>query len=226
MGNFMGRTHWFLLASAMLFAGTGCAAGGSAVSIIRDVDAIQVMSPEEVTAMRSTLVPTLVKDGSQVATDDSVREDATANTIPLNEDKRPPELKLFDAFKSFSGCLEDAGEGIRGDLQDPNNPAYQDPAYLELIQKCAARSDIVNVLEEVSTSRANLTPEEIKAKNEGFVVISDCLKKKGWKIETTIDASGLITPSQFQSADGELNDRDLNQCISETGLNDAIEDGA
>jgi len=222
----MGRTHWFLLASAMLFAGTGCAAGGSAVSIIRDVDAIQVMSPEEVTAMRSTLVPTLVKDGSQVATDDSVREDATADTIPLNEDKRPPELKLFDAFKSFSGCLEDAGEGIRGDLQDPNNPAYQDPAYLELIQKCAARSDIVNVLEEVSTSRANLTPEEIKAKNEGFVVISDCLKKKGWKIETTIDASGLITPSQFQSADGELNDRDLNQCISETGLNDAIEDGA
>ena len=222
----MGRTHWFLLASAMLFAGTGCAAGGSAVSIIRDVDAIQVMSPEEVTAMRSTVVPTLVKDGSQVATDDSVREDATADTIPLNEDKRPPELKLFDAFKSFSGCLEDAGEGIRGDLQDPNNPAYQDPAYLELIQKCAARSDIVNVLEEVSTSRANLTPEEIKAKNEGFVVISDCLKKKGWKIETTIDASGLITPSQFQSADGELNDRDLNQCISETGLNDAIEDGA
>ena len=222
----MGRTQWLLLVSAMLLAGTGCASGGSAVYIIREVDAIQVMSPEEVTAMRSTLVPALVNDGSQVATDDSVREDATADTIPLNEDKRPPELKLFDAFKSFSGCLEDAGEGIRGDLQDPNNPAYQDPAYLELIQKCAARSDIVNVLEEVSTSRANLTPEEIKAKNEGFVVISDCLKKKGWKIETTIDASGLITPSQFQSADGELNDRDLNQCISETGLNDAIEDGA
>lgn len=222
----MGRTQWLLLVSAMLLAGTGCASGGSAVYIIREVDAIQVMSSEEVTAMRSTLVPALVNDGSQVATDDSVREDATADTIPLNEDKRPPELKLFDAFKSFSGCLEDAGEGIRGDLQDPNNPAYQDPAYLELIQKCAARSDIVNVLEEVSTSRANLTPEEIKAKNEGFVVISDCLKKKGWKIETTIDASGLITPSQFQSADGELNDRDLNQCISETGLNDAIEDGA
>ena len=84
----------------------------------------------------------------------------------------------------------------------------------------------MNVLEEVSTSRANLNPEEIKAKNEGFVVIADCLKKKGWKIETTIDASGLITPSQFQSADGELNDRDLNQCLTETGINDAIEDGA
>ncbi len=222
----MGRTPWLLLASVMLVVGTACAPGGSAVSIIRDVDAIQVMSPEEVTAMRSTLVPALMNEGTQVATDDSIPDDATADTIPLNEDKRPPELKLFDAFKSFSGCLEDAGEGIRGDLRDPNNPAYQDPAYLELVQKCAARSDIVNVLEEVSTSRANLTPEEIKAKNEGFVVISDCLKKKGWKIETTIDASGLITPSQFQSADGELNERDLDQCLTETGINDAIEDGA
>lgn len=222
----MGRTHRLLLVSALLVAGTACASAGNAVSIVRDVDAIQVMTPEEVTAMRSTLVPALLNDDSQVETDGSVPDDATADTIPLNEDKRPPELKLFDAFKSFSGCLEDAGEGIRGDLQDPNNPAYQDPAYLELIQKCAARSDIVNVLEEVSTSRANLTPEEIKAKNEGFVIISDCLKKKGWKIETTIDASGLITPSQFQSADGELNERDLNQCLTETGINDAIEDGA
>jgi len=226
MGNFVRRTRWLILASAAVVAGTGCASADNAVSVIRDVDAIQVMSPEEVVAMRSTLVPGLMNDGTQVETDGSDPEDSTADTIPLNEDKRPAELKLFDAFKSFSGCIEDAGEGIRGDLQDPNNPAYQDPAYLELIQKCAARSDIVNVLEEVSTSRANLTPEEIKAKNEGFVVISDCLKKKGWRIETTIDASGLITPSQFQSADGELNDRDLNQCLTETGISDAIENGA
>ena len=217
--------RWLILASAVVVTGTGCASAGNAVSIVRDVDAIQVMSPEEVTAMRSTLVPALVSDGSQVKTDGSDPEDSTADTIPLNEDKRPAELKLFDAFKSFSGCIEDAGEGIRGDLQDPNNPAYQDPAYLELIQKCAARSDILNVLDEVSTSRANLTPEEIKSKNEGFVLISECLKKKGWKIETTIDASGLITPSQFQSADGELNDRDLNQCLTETGINEAIEGG-
>ncbi|MBJ7426959.1 MAG: hypothetical protein JHD22_08465, partial [Ilumatobacteraceae bacterium] len=57
MGIFIGRSRWLLLVSAMLVAGSGCAAGGSAVSIIREVDAIQVMSPEEVTAMRSTLVP-------------------------------------------------------------------------------------------------------------------------------------------------------------------------
>ena len=39
----------------MLVAGTGCASGGSAVSIIRDIDAIQVMTPEEVTALRDII---------------------------------------------------------------------------------------------------------------------------------------------------------------------------
>jgi hypothetical protein len=191
---------------------------------------IQVMTPEEVTAMRSTLVP--VGDGSDNSgtTDESTAgEDAsntTSDTIPLNKDDRPPELKLFDAFSKFSGCIKDSGETIRGDLQDPSNPAYQDPAYLEVVQKCAARSDIVNILNEVSTTRANLTPDEIKTRNEAFVVLSDCLKKKGWKIDTSIDSSGLINPTTFQSADGDLNQRDLDSCLTETGINDAIESGA
>ena len=188
------------------------------------------MTPEEVTAMRSTLVP--VGDGSDNSgtTDEpTAGEDAsntTSDTIPLNKDDRPPELKLFDAFSKFSGCIKDSGETIRGDLQDPNNPAYQDPAYLEVVQKCAARSDIVNILNEVSTTRANLTPDEIKTRNEAFVVLSDCLKKKGWKIDTSIDSSGLINPTTFQSADGDLNQRDLDSCLTETGINDAIENGA
>jgi len=209
---------------------SSCGSSSQTTTIIRDVDAIQVMTPEEVTAMRSTLVP--VGDGSDNSgtTDESTAgEDAsntTSDTIPLNKDDRPPELKLFDAFSKFSGCIKDSGETIRGDLQDPNNPAYQDPAYLEVVQKCAARSDIVNILNEVSTTRANLTPDEIKTRNEAFVVLSDCLKKKGWKIDTSIDSSGLINPTTFQSADGDLNQRDLDSCLTETGINDAIENGA
>jgi len=181
--------------------------------------------------MRSTLVP-VNEDSSTSAAGDSgapgtpSTDPGSADTIPLNKDNRPPELKLFDAFSQFSGCIKDSGESIRGDLQDPNNPAYKDPAYLEIIQKCAARSDIVNVLNEVSTTRANLKPDEIKTRNEAFVVLSDCLKKKGWKIETSIDSSGLINPTTFQSADGDLNQRDLDQCLTETGINDAIENGA
>ena len=209
---------------------SSCGSSSQTTTVIRDVDAIQVMTPEEVTAMRSTLVP--VGDGSDNSgtTDESTAgEDAsntTSDTIPLNKDDRPPELKLFDAFSKFSGCIKDSGETIRGDLQDPNNPAYQDPAYLEVIQKCAARSDIVNILNEVSTTRANLSPDDIKTRNEAFVLLSDCLKKKGWKIDTAIDSSGLINPTTFQSADGDLNQRDLDSCLTETGINDAIENGA
>ncbi len=210
---------------------SACGSASQTSTIVRDVDSVQVMTPEEVTAMRSTLVPINENSsgdvsGDSVAPGDPSTDSGSADTIPLNEDNRPAELKLFDAFSKFSSCLKDSGETIRGDLQDPNNPAYQDPAYLEIIQKCAARSDIVNVLNEVSTTRANLTPDEIKTRNEGFVLLSDCLKKKGWKIDTSIDSSGLINPTTFQSADGDLNQRDLDQCLTETGINDAIENGA
>lgn len=204
---------------------TACGSTSQTTTVVRDVDAIQVMTPEEVAAMRSTLVP-LVDAPDDSVEGSVVPGEESTDTIPLNQDNRPPELKLFDAYSEFSGCIKDAGETIRGNLQDPNNPAYKDPAYLEVIQKCAARSDIVNVLQEVSTTRANLEPDEIKTRNEAFVLLSDCLKKKGWKIETSIDSAGLINPTQFQSADGDLNQRDLDQCLTETGINDAIENGA
>lgn len=212
------------LANSVLLL-TACGSAGQTTTVVRDVDAIQVMTPEEVTAMRSTLVPAIQSSVDEVDSSLTARE-RTSDTIPLNQDNRPPELKLFDAYAEFSGCIKDAGQTIRGDLQDPNNPAYQDPAYLEVIQKCAARSDIINVLQEVGTTRANLEPDEIKTRNEAFVALSGCLKKKGWKIETSIDSSGLINPTQFQSADGDLNQRDLDQCLTETGINDAIENGA
>lgn len=212
------------LANSVLLL-TACGSAGQTTTVVRDVDAIQVMTPEEVTAMRSTLVPGIQSSVDEVDSSLTAGE-TTSDTIPLNQDNRPPELKLFDAYAEFSGCIKDAGQTIRGDLQDPNNPAYQDPAYLEVIQKCAARSDIINVLQEVGTTRANLEPDEIKTRNEAFVALSGCLKKKGWKIETSIDSSGLINPTQFQSADGDLNQRDLDQCLTETGINDAIENGA
>lgn len=208
-----------------VFLLSACGSAGQTTTVVRDVDAIQVMTPEEVTAMRSTLAPAIQSSVDEVDSSLAAGE-TTSDTIPLNQDNRPPELKLFDAYSEFSGCIKDAGQTIRGDLQDPNNPAYQDPAYLEVIQKCAARSDIINVLREVGTTRASLEPDEIKTRNEAFVALSGCLKKKGWKIETSIDSAGLINPTQFQSADGDLNQRDLDQCLTETGINDAIENGA
>ena len=189
---------------------------------LRNADDIQVMTPEQVAAMKATAT-TMAPNQDEGSPDSS---DVSSDTIPLNQDDRPPELKLFDAFAEFRGCIEDSGETIRGNLQDPNNPAYQDPEYLQLVQKCAARSDIINVLNEVQATRESLTPEQIEQRNEAFKLLSDCLKKRGWTIETATDAQGLINPTRFESADGDLNDRDINQCLSETGINDAIENGA
>ena len=202
-----------------------CGASSSQTIVLRNADDIQVMSPEEVAAIRATattFAPGSSDPGDTVPTDAPSTSD---DTIPLNQDDRPPELKLFDAYAKFRGCIEDSGETIRGNLQDPSNPAYQDPAYLELVQKCAARSDIINVLNEVQATRTSLTPDQIQERNEAFKLLSECLKKRGWKIETATDAQGLINPTTFQSADGDLNDRDINQCLSETGINDAIENG-
>jgi hypothetical protein len=212
--------RWELGVIALVLAGCG---GTSTESLtLRNADDIQVMTPEQVAAMKATAT-TMAPNQNGEAPGSS---DVSTDTIPLNQDDRPAELKLFDAFAEFRGCIEDSGETIRGNLQDPNNPAYQDPEYLQLVQKCAARSDIINVLNEVQATRESLTPEQIEQRNEAFKLLSDCLKKRGWTIETATDAQGLINPTRFESADGGLNDRDIDQCLSETGINDAIENGA
>lgn len=208
------------VASVALFA---CGGSADTTIVLRNADDIQVMSPEAVAEMRASAT-TSPATGDPSGADSSSAEDST-ETIPLNQDDRPAELKLFDAYSEFQGCIEDSGETIRGNLQDPNNPAYQDPAYLEVIQKCAARSDIINVLNEVESTRTSLTPEQIEERNIAFKLLSDCLKKRGWKIETSVDAQGLINPTRFESADGGLDDRDIDQCLTETGINDAIENG-
>ncbi len=201
-----------------------CGSDSSATIVLRDADDIQVMTPEEVAAMKASAT-TIATDGNLSSDGSPPPASESGDTIPLNEDDRPAELKLFDAYAEFRGCIEDSGETIRGNLQDPNNPAYQDPEYLELIQKCAARSDIINVLNEVEATRTSLTPEQIEERNVAFKLLSECLKKRGWKIETAVDAQGLINPTRFESAEGDLDDRDINQCLSETGINDAIENG-
>jgi hypothetical protein len=45
------------------------------------------------------------------------------------------------------------------------------------------------------------------------------LKKRGWTVETTVGDNGIIQPRVFASPDGGINDRDIEQCITETGIN-------
>ncbi len=188
-------------------------------TLIRGADDVKVMDPEEVARLRLPTVTTLAPTGTTGSgAPDGAPDESTAETIPLNEDDRPPEVRLFEAYGNFRECLEDKGYGIDGNLTDPNNPAYQDAAYREAVTTCAARTDIVTVLQEVQATRANLTPEQVEQRNEVFITLRDCLVDKGWEVETTTSEIGLLEPKVFQNADGELDEREINQCLSEQNL--------
>ena len=215
-----GRAITGLFGAVMVLI-TGCSAD-STVTVVRDADDVQVMSPEQVLQQRLPAVTTTVPGASDSSVPAGAGQPpattAAADTIPLNQDDRPPEVRLFAAFGEFRGCLEDKGYVIEGNLLDPNNPAMQDSAYRDAVITCAARSDIVAVLQEVQATRANLTPEEVEQRNEVFVALRDCLREKGWTVEATTSEIGLLEPTEFHDADGELDERDINQCLSEMNI--------
>jgi hypothetical protein len=198
-------------------------------TVVRSADDVQVLTPTQVAQARAAMAPLTTTPPSPAPGDTStaakaggsVPGTAVGDTVPLNKDNRPPELKLFDAYGKFKSCIEDAGYTIQGNLQDPNNPAYKDPEYVKVVTTCAARTDIVEILKEMQTTRANLTPPEVEVRHKAFKLLEKCLKARGWKIESTTDKIGLINPSVFQGPDGTLNERDINQCVTETGINKA-----
>lgn len=196
---------------------TACAPSGSATVrlIVRDPDQIQVMSPAQVAAMKGTSSG----QTNGVATVDGA---STSDTVPLNEDNRPPEVKLFAAYQKFTSCLKADGYKVEGNLQDRNNPAFKNKDYVAVLTKCAARSDILGALRASQEANAKLTPAEVQQKNENFKKLGDCLKKRNWTIKYSTSDIGLLQPVQFTSPEGGLNERDINQCITETGLNASV----
>ncbi|MDO8361964.1 MAG: hypothetical protein Q7V88_03640 [Actinomycetota bacterium] len=224
---------------ALLVALLAACSDPAPTRVVRGADDVQVMQPEEVAANRlPPIVPDTVASGGSTVpagspgatagttgtlaggTAGGTAGDTAAatDTIPQNVDDRPPELRLFEAFGEFRSCLDDKGYGIEGNLQDPNNPAYQDPEYVDAVSTCAARTDIVSVLQEVQATRANLTPEQVQQRNEVFTTLRTCLEAKGWTVETSTSEIGLLEPVVFQNADGVLDERDINQCLTEQNL--------
>lgn len=233
MGTTGARPSSTLAVALLLTVGAACGADASTSTVIRGADDVQVLTPEQVVEQRRPVPPTTLppptsanelatatttasSDGATADTADT----AAAETVPQNVDDRPPEVKLFDAFGKFRGCLEDRGYGIEGDLLDRNNPAYQDPDYVDAVSTCASRTDIVAILQEVQATRSSLTPEEVEARNEVFIALRDCLEGRGWTVETSTSEIGLLEPVVFQNAEGVLDERDINQCLSEQNLGD------
>ncbi|MDO8403151.1 MAG: hypothetical protein Q7T27_06610 [Pseudomonas sp.] len=204
-----------MAAAVCLLVGCG---DTSSTQVVRGADDVQVLTPEEVAAARAAIDTAAPASTPPEGTDGAPATAAAADTIPVNKDDRPPELRLFDAFGKFKSCIEDKGYTIQGDLQDRSNPAYQDPAYVEAVSTCAARTDIVNILAEVQATRADLTPQQVEERNQAFIDLRDCLVDKGWTIETSTSEIGLLEPKVFQNADGVLDDRDIDQCVSELNI--------
>ena len=192
-----------LIGVALVVAACGGGSSESGELVIRDPDDQQVLTPAEVEALRDdTTAANAVGEGAG----------ATGDTIPLEE--VDPTERLFAAFGEFNGCMEDGGQTFRGDPRS-NPELLEDSAYMEVIQRCAARSDILGALSALQEFNESLTPEQVEERNGQFLQLEECLEERGWTVSAAPDANGLLTPSEFSSPDGGLNERDIRQCGSE-----------
>lgn len=189
--------------AAIGLASSACGgSSGAETVVLRDPDDVQVLTPAEVARLRKDNAAASVAGGGS----------ATGDTVPLEE--QDPTERLFEAFSEFNGCMEDGGQPFRGDPR--SDPALaQDTEYMDVITRCAARSDILGALTAFQEFNDSLTPEQVEERNEQFLLFEECLEGRGWTVEAAPNEKGLLTPSVFRSAEGELNERDLRQCGSE-----------
>ncbi|HYD11170.1 MAG TPA: hypothetical protein VEA78_13800 [Acidimicrobiales bacterium] len=117
---------------------------------------------------------------------------ATEDTVPLAE--QDPSTAFFQAAAGFQTCLGEHGTTFMG-LPNPNDASSptNDPSYIEALQTCAAKTNIVQALENVQAAEAAMTPEEIKASNEGYLRWRDCMIERGWGVpEPKPDSEGRL----------------------------------
>ena len=145
-------------------------------------------------------------------------------TIPLLEEKAPPGIQMMDALEEFNGCLEEEGVEFIGrpDATLGEGALVNQPAYIEALTLCAARSGIVSAMQEFQMSRVSRTPEKIREDNEQFVALTGCLRSRGWTVSDPMpDADGSLGPGDdFRGPDGDLDMGDIRSCISELSLAD------
>ena len=145
-------------------------------------------------------------------------------TIPLLEEKAPPGIQMMDALEEFNGCLEEEGVEFIGrpDATLGEGALVNQPAYIEALTLCAARSGIVSAMQEFQMSRVSRTPEKIREDNEQFVALTGCLRSRGWTVSDPMpDADGSLGPGDdFRGPDGDLDMDDIRSCISELSLAD------
>lgn len=200
--------RWLPLVFIALVA-AACGGADEPEAVIRGADDVQVLDPGEVARIRDGLADQ-VNDAAPGGA-------ASDDTIPLAEDEEGTPAALFRTFGEFRGCMDSEGQPFRGDpTSDPELQA--DQGYMDAIIKCATRTNIVQVLQDFATAQANLSPEEIEEQNEAFLVLQRCLEDRGWTIDVSRSASGLIQPTTFEDSEGGIDERDIEQCAAENEL--------
>lgn len=211
-GRDVARRRAALVGATLVIALSSCSgeSAGTQALLVRDPDDLQVLTPAEVEELRAETL------ASNEQGPDAAAGAATDDTIPLEE--VDPTERLFKSFGEFTGCMDDKGQPFRGDPR--SDPALlEDKEYMDVIQTCAARSDILGALTAFQEFNDSLTPEQVEERNGQFLLFSECLEERGWEIEAAPNAKGLLTPSVFAGPDGTLNARDLRQCGSDIDTN-------
>ena len=143
-------------------------------------------------------------------------------TIPLAEETAPPGIQMMNALEEFNGCLEEEGVEFIGrpDATLGDGALVNQPAYVQALTLCAARSGIIDAMQEFQMSRVSRTPETIREDNEQFIALTGCLRSKGWTISDPMpDADGSLGPGDdFRGPDGGVDMDEIRSCISELSL--------
>tara|TARA_B110000438_G_scaffold277502_1_gene300187 strand:- start:3959 stop:4531 length:573 start_codon:yes stop_codon:yes gene_type:complete len=143
-------------------------------------------------------------------------------TVPLAEEEINPGIKLMSALDEFNGCLDKEGHawiGFPDGTLGPEDPVNQ-PAYLQALGLCNSKTGVAEAFQGYETSRSDLSPEEIREENEGFIDLVDCLRGMGWTIgDLRPDEKGLLNPGdEFAGPDGGIVADDIRDCASQISL--------
>jgi hypothetical protein len=245
---------WSRTAVALVASLAACGGGGDrADPRILEAGQLDIRLPEGFTVVDGTVVvpvtpapparPTAPSPAPAEAAGPPAAADTTApgapadppptqatDTIPL-ADNSDPATDFFEAFGQFRGCLDGEGVSFIGvpSGADPNSPA-NDPAYIEALQLCAARSNILEAMQSAQSAQDQMTPEQIEESNQAYLAWRDCMIDRGWGIPDPVpDAEGRLFSfgaqsggPQFDPPPGQdvFTTDDISECAAQAGESD------
>jgi hypothetical protein len=169
-----------------------CGGGGSSDPTVLRAGQLDIKLPAGYKVVNGTVVRPAQAKAAGGTGSASAQPDTTETTLVAT--KQDPTTAMFTALGKFRTCLDDQGIKFIGapNAADPNSPT-NDPTYVKGLTTCAARSNIVQAMQEQQSASDNLTPAQIKQQNKGYLKWRTCMVNRGWKIPTPApDSKGRL----------------------------------